>query len=410
VVHPSENPFLRNTLDQLRDLRQPANPLATNRPTFATMYHAVADRVVRDNNADAAPTPAAARQLADATAIAALAVGWWRFPALVGHPNYAADARSATESARLLVDEVAPARRDDVAPIVNDTRLDDALEAQASRASLDPALTPLAAERQSRLVALALDILATPPAAPATDVDPDLVHAARSDGLRVLDAGNREMWALLVGDAGELAAARARVDDAVATARPSRDRLREAAGGELVASALVDRPAGQALDARSVLDDTGDPVKAAWAMLAAMETEARALEAAGELGSTEQWRRASVIDAMAAELRHLTLAGAFALRRLDNAPGDHAGGVDAALWADLARRRQLDDRRFNGNATGDERATWRALSDTSPVADLVKDISRGGAPIGDGRPWTVQRDVARGHLESTAVALTQLAG
>jgi hypothetical protein len=304
---------------------------------------------------------------------------------------------------------MAPSRRAAVAAVLADTRLDDALAAPAATPVADPALAPLAADRQTRLVALALDTLARTPD-DRSDVDPTLAHAVMTDALRLRAARDLEAWALLVGDPGELATARAEVDAAVVTARRSRERLRDVTGVELDGSSLADQVAAQEVSGRPLTDSGAvDPVASARSVAMAGQVEGRVLEATAELGPVEHYRRVQVATALSAMVSHLTLASALALRRLDNAPVDHAGGVDATTLADLWALRGQEYERFEGYASDEDRPRWRAESDTSPVDDLVKRVIESKAPVSEGRSWTVSRDNVRTHLDNATATVARFA-
>jgi hypothetical protein len=410
--HPNSAVAAINVNDRLANLAE----LRRTRDQHTSSYielnrHLVEEAVdVAHESATAAPSAGAASQLADASAIASVALDWWRLPALVGTYNFVYELGRAAESARRLEDQMAPSRRAAVAAVLADTRLDDALAAQAATPAPDPALAPLAADRQARLVALALDTLARTPD-DRSDVDPALAHAVMTDALRLRAARDLEVWALLVGDPGELATARAEVDAAVATARRSRDRLRDATGVELDGSSLADQVAAQEISGRPLTDSgTADPVASAWSVAMAAQAESRVLEATAELGPVEHYRRVQVTDALSVMVSHLTLASALALRRLDNAPVDHAGGVDANALVDLVDRRMIDDDQFQRYASAEDRPRWRSESDAAPVGDFLERAVYRNSPGGDGRPWTVQRDEMRTHLDNSTATVARFAG
>jgi hypothetical protein len=407
--YPYSAAAARNVDDRLANLAELRRAGDQRTSSYVDLNaHLVEEAVdLADESVQAAPSAAAASQLADASAIASVALDWWRLAAGVGRPDFTADAGRAAGSARRLEGQMAPARRAAVAAVLADTRLDDAL---ATTPVPGPALAPLAADRQARLVALALTTLATPPD-DRSDVDPALVQALMTDGLRLRAARDREVWALLVGDPGELATARAQVDAALVTARRSRDRFRDATGAELDGSALADQVAAQEVSGRPLTDaGTADPVASAWSVAMAAQIETRVLEATAELGPVEHYRRVQVASALSDVVSHLTLASALDLRRLDDAPGGQAGGVAPGDLSVLLQRMGDAEERFERHATSDERGWWRAEGDVSPVLDFVHGPSGVGPLREVGTPWAVQRDRYRRSLDAATATTEHLAG
>src|SRR5690606_9395076 len=152
-----------------------------------------------------------ARQVADAGVVAGLAVEADRRSLPTVRPGE--DGSGASESFADLALRVSPARRQAVTTIVADRRLDEA-EADPS----GPGARERALIARDALVDLAQAILAETPAPPPSPADPALLPRLRRDLLALHGARFGELWAVLAGDPGELAPARAAVDAAAQVA------------------------------------------------------------------------------------------------------------------------------------------------------------------------------------------------
>jgi hypothetical protein len=325
--------------------------------------------------ADVARSGAAARQVSDAAAIAA--VGTAAVPDTMAATAPVSTVPSTglvmplAPSARL-ADEVSPAHRDAVIAILADRRYDDTLAATGPGPVPNPVLLGLAAERQERLVTLALTTLDEPPPVTADD---GLLHAVARDLVALRAARDGELWATLVGEPGDLGPARTRADDALVDARRSLDRLHDEAGFRLDGTTPAERAASKVPAIRQQLDSqTLTEVDAARQLAESSATEGRVLMAATDAGSIEARNRLLKVTALSTYASHQTHAAALAVRGLPDAPPEHAGGFELTELRALRDVIAGDQESFNESGSANDRVSFRATADDAVTSDLITRI------------------------------------
>jgi hypothetical protein len=352
-----------------------------------------------------------ARQLADATFVARLAIETPErvaeiLPTWQGMRDWTA--YSIDRPVRL-ADGVSPARRPALRALLGDRRLIDALASRladrdAGRAATvpDDRLATLAEEHQDRLVTQALGILAAPPAVAVTG-DAAARHELARAGVRLRTARDAELWSTLVGDAGQRAAARARVDDALDRAR----RARTAVAVDASLVRRVDDAAAVVADVRQRLDAGMTTAIAGAGELASVnDIEAELLEAAYDLDPAGTWDHSAAVVALGEYSSVLTHAGALALLRLDDVPPG-GGDVDRlqGLWANQADVQE----RFARHASADQLARLRAIS-PGWTANLISWVLAGKPSRPDREPRPSDADRARTELDRLEAFVVELAG
>jgi hypothetical protein len=349
-----------------------------------------------------APSAGGARQLADAADITRLAVQSPWAAALAGAPP------DSGEGVR--VRSLTRPRRDAVREVLGDRRLGDEVERRRAdqaagrpTSSGDAALAALAADREDRLVAVARTVLAEPPAA-TTPVPQAVLDGVVRAEVALRAARDQELWVTLVGDGPARAAARERVDTALAAARGARATM--ALDPAVLAEA--NREAAGVDELRRSLD-TGrvGPVDTARALATAADGEAAVLATALEAGPTAGWAH-GLATAMVSESvsRHVHAAG-LAVLHLDGAPAV-PGGVDVTEVQTLEATANEAAEIFNERSTPGERARWRSSGDAR--ASYITHQVSAGLPIADGGPWASQVAQVRTSLDGMAAAAADIAG
>jgi hypothetical protein len=291
--------------------------------------------------------------------------------------------------------------------VVFDRRLDEAFSAASAAGSFGPELLPLATERRHRLIALARQVLDAPPA--ETRSEPALARGVIRNQLALRIARDGELWAVLVGDATELAAARARVDEAAATAHGSQHRLRDAVGHDLPCTPEAEQVEPQAVTGRRNLDTIlHDRVNAARSIMLVSLSEACVVESAGDLlDSPSDWYHLQAVMALSDSVSRLNHAAALALLRSPDAPP--GGPVEAAEIRMVLDRVLVADEQFMERADGDLIVRYRDRGRDGPVRDLVGNAAEGTALPASQPSWREYRDEILRHLQSTSGAVLDLA-
>jgi hypothetical protein len=313
---------------------------------------------------------------------------------------------------RGLAGGLAPARRGAVQEVLSDRRLVDAATTRAAdlTAGRDPSVpddvvVALAAERQQRLIALALAALAEQPAAPSP-LDPAAVHAVVRDETALRAARDGELWATLVGDGGPLAEARSRADAVLAAAR----RSRAAAGVDAAAVRRAEEVEATVDDIRRAHDAGSElPSASARRLAAVRDGEVQMLVAALDSGPVVDWRRTAGLVALGEYATCITHAAGLALRRVPGAPAP-TGGVDVAELRALRQACADAINRFQEGSTPDLRARFRADGDDSYAMALIQRAVEDAPPAGDGRPWPEQVSRVRAGLDRLAGLVADIAG